>query len=149
MIQLEKAKIEQIDELVRMSKEAFDSDIEIGAKSAGGPPEYDNTNWHIQMMREGHLLAAIESDQLVGGAIVFITKENELYIGRIFIDPKYHRNGYGIELMKKIEESYHHYGSYNLDTPTWNVRTNTFYQKLGYTQVSRDKDFVVYKKSAN
>ena len=37
-------------------------------------------NWHIQMMKEGHLLAAIESDQLVGGAIVFITKENELYL---------------------------------------------------------------------
>ena len=51
--------------------------------------------------------------------------------------------------MKKIEELYKEYGCFNLDTPTWNTRTNAFYQKIGYTEISRDKDFVVYKKSAN
>ncbi|MBP7320311.1 MAG: hypothetical protein KA953_04555 [Lachnospiraceae bacterium] len=51
--------------------------------------------------------------------------------------------------MKKIEELYKEYGFFNLDTPTWNARTNAFYQKIGYTEISRDKDFVVYKKSAN
>ncbi|WP_196809783.1 dTDP-4-dehydrorhamnose 3,5-epimerase family protein [Butyrivibrio sp. MB2005] len=33
-----------------------------------------------------------------------------------------------------------------LDTPIWNVRTNAFYTKLGYVEVSRDNEFIYYIK---
>ena len=33
-----------------------------------------------------------------------------------------------------------------LDTPVWNVRTNRFYQKCGYTETGRDDESVYYEK---
>lgn len=33
-----------------------------------------------------------------------------------------------------------------LDTPLWNVRTNRFYQKLGYKEHKRDDEFAYYVK---
>lgn len=36
-----------------------------------------------------------------------------------------------------------------LDIPVWNIRTNAFYQKLGYTQYKKDDEFVYYMKKMN
>ena len=37
-----KSVMEHISTLVKISKSAFESDIEVGASSIGGPPEYDS-----------------------------------------------------------------------------------------------------------
>ena len=69
-----------------------------------------------------------------------------LYIGRIFVDPIHHRKGYGISLMELVESYYPSVKKIVLDTPLWNVRTNDFYKKLGYSEVKRDKEFAYYQK---
>ena len=138
----------ELAELVRISKEAFDSDINVGASSAGGPPEYDNIQWHRQMLSQGHLFSAYDGERLVGGALIF--KDDSapdcLYIGRIFIKPELHRTGLGTCLMSCIEALYPDMNSFCLDTPLWNTRTNAFYIKLGYKETKRDKWFAYYKK---
>ena len=79
--------------------------------------------------------------------ILFLDKDGEtLYIGRIFIDPVPHRKGYGLSLMKLVETRYSGIKKIKLDTPLWNVRTNAFYRKLGYCEVSRDEAFAYYQK---
>ena len=35
----------------------------------------------------------------------------------------------------------------NLDTPIWNVRTNSFYKKLGYIERKQEDGFSFYQKS--
>lgn len=35
---------------------------------------------------------------------------------------------------------------FTLDTPLWNIRTNNFYQKLGYEIEKKDKEFAYYIK---
>ena len=139
---------EQIPLIVKMSKESFDSDIEIGATEAGGPPEYDSIEWHEKMAEEGHLFAAFKNDIIIGCAILFQDTGNldKMCIGRIFIDPKLFRKGYGIELMKCIEEMNPTVKIFYLDTPIWNQRTNNFYKKIGYTEVKRDDEFIYYQK---
>ncbi len=130
-----------------ISKAAFDSDINVGASEAGGPPDYDSIPWHIQMKNEGHLLQAVVDREIVGGAILFVDKDGEtLYIGRILIDQVHYRKGYGLSLMKMVETFYPGIKIIKLDTPLWNVRTNAFYTKLGYCEVKRDKGFVYYQK---
>lgn len=147
-MQLIKAEKEHISELVRISKEAFDSDITVGGTTIGGPPEYDSTNWHIAMMREGHLFTALEHDKIVGGAILFRDKANRslMYIGRIFVDPSEFKKGYGIAIMEQIETLNSDISVWKLDTPIWNIRTNRFYKKLGYVETGRDDEFVYYEK---
>ena len=146
-MRLENAELKHIERIVAISKAAFDSDIDVGACESGGPPDYDSIPWHIQMKNEGHLLQAVIDEEIVGGAILFLDKDGEtLYIGRIFIDPVHYRKGYGLSLMKMVEDYYSGIKKIKLDTPLWNVRTNAFYTKLGYCEVKRDKEFAYYQK---
>ena len=147
LLKLENAELKHIERIVAVSKAAFDSDIHVGVLDADGPPDYDSIAWHIQMLNEGHLLQAVIDGEIVGGAILFLDKDGEtLYIGRIFLDPNYHRKGYGLSLMNMVEAFYPGIKKIKLDTPLWNVRTNAFYTKLGYREEKRDEGFAYYQK---
>ena len=77
---------------------------------------------------------------------VLFKEGTNLYIGRIFIAPEHFRKGLGIELMEMIENFYSDVTTFTLDTPLWNIRTNNFYQKLGYEVEKKDKEFAYYVK---
>ena len=131
-----------------ISKLAFDSDVEVGAPSAGGPPGYMSLKYHMKMARSGHLFKLTENGLVIGGAVLF-RNEDTLNIGRIFIDPQHFRKGYGIFMMREIENLFPDVKLFTLDTPVWNNRTNAFYTKLGYSEVKRDSDMVYYSKNAD
>ena len=147
-MELISTKEEHIGALVRISKAAFDSDVQVGATDTGGPPEYDNPEWHREMAEQGHLFTAIENGKISGGAILFLGGENHtcLFVGRIFIDPAEFRKGYGTAIMAAIEQLYPNVAVIDLDTPIWNIRTNRFYRKLGYCETRRDDESVYYRK---
>ena len=146
-MKLVKAERTQLERIVAISKRAFETDVAVGGTVGDYPPEYDSVIWHEQMLNEGHLLQAVIDGVIVGGAILFLDRDGEtLYIGRIFIDPVHHQNGYGISLMKLVETYYSGIRKIKLDTPLWNVRTNAFYTKLGYCEVKQDEGFAYYQK---
>ena len=132
--------------LVGISKHAFESDVEVGASELCGPPVYKSLPFYTKMARMNCLYKLVEDNGFtVGGAVLFV-KDNEMNVGRIFVSPEHFRKGYGIFMMQQIEEMFPDVQIFTLDTPVWNVRTNAFYQKLGYTEVRRDSDFVYYEK---
>lgn len=128
-----------------ISKQSFDSDVEVGGPSTGGPPGYMSLKYHMKMARTDHLYKLTENGLIVGGAILFLAGDT-LNIGRIFVSPEHFRKGYGIYMMREIEAMFPEAKAFTLDTPLWNTRTNTFYTKLGYTEVKRDQEFVYYAK---
>lgn len=141
------AEFNQIENIVGMSVQAFETDIEVGGKEGDVPPEYDSVSWHRQMAEEGHLFQAMIGEKIVGAAILFEDEKNQsLYIGRIFIDKLYHKKGLGMQLMEAIEKQFSYIREINLDTPCWNVRTNAFYQKLGYELIGTEDGFALYQK---
>lgn len=145
---LVRAEREQIEKTVEMSKRAFLSDIFVGGSGAGGPPEYDSVKWHEQMRKDGHLFQAVEEGMLIGAAILFWHETAKvLYVGRIFVDDAYHKKGYGMSLMNCVEHIYPQAKEICLETPIWNVRTNSFYKKLGYVEQKRDHELIYYKKT--
>ena len=101
--------------------------------------------YHIKMARSNHLYKLVDNGLIVGGAILF-PDGDAVNIGRIFISPEHFHKGYGIYMMQEIEAMFPEVKEITLDTPAWNIRTNAFYQKLGYTEVKRDRDFVWYVK---
>ena len=132
--------------LTGISRQAFNSDVEVGAASSGGPPGYQSVPFHLKMARMNHLFKLVDgSGVILGGAILF-RQGDTLNIGRIFIDPRHFRKGYGILMMQEIEAMFPDVKAFTLDTPVWNTRTNTFYTGLGYSEVERDTDFVYYAK---
>ena len=129
-----------------ISRLAFDSDTEVGAPSAGGPPGYMSLKYHIKMAKSGHLFKLTQNGLILGGAVLFRNGDT-LNIGRIFIDPQHFRKGYGTCMMREIEALFPDARLFTLDTPAWNTRTNAFYTGLGYSEVRRDADFVYYSKT--
>ena len=142
------AEESQIKTIVDMSVRAFETDVNVGGTKGDCPPEYDSVEWHEQMAREGHLYQAMIGKDIVGAAVIFPDETNNtVYIGRIFIDSIYHRKGYGSRFMACIEQNYPYAAEFHLDTPGWNVRTNAFYEKLGYQIIKEEDGFVFYRKT--
>lgn len=128
-----------------ISKRAFDSDVEVGAPCKGGPPGYMSIPFHTKMAKSDHLYKLLVDGLIIGAAILF-TDGDRLHIGRILISPEHHRKGYGTYMMHEIEGMFPDAREIDLDTPVWNSRTNSFYQKQGYTEYKRDSELVYYKK---
>ena len=147
-MQLITALPEHIPELTRISKIAFESDIYVGSPESGGPPGYDSPDFHTEMLAGDHLYAAFHNDSMVGGAILFVDASSpwHMYIGRIFVDPMHFRKGLGIMLMHAIENLSDTVTTFALDTPEWNIRTNNFYGKLGYSETGRESGMIRYQK---
>lgn len=131
--------------LTSISKRAFESDITVGSPQAGGPPGYQSREFHQKMAAQKHLYTFYQDRLIVGGAILFKDGAH-LHIGRIFIDPEHFRKGLGIQLMELIEDLFPDVTTFSLDTPLWNIRTNNFYQKLGYEMERTDQEFAYYGK---
>lgn len=148
MMQLTKASTSDVVVINSISKRAFDSDIIVGASSKGGPPGYMSVSFHIKMAKENHLYKLLVDGLIVGGAILFVDGL-QLNIGRIFVDPEYFKKGYGIFIMQEIERIFSDAKELYLDTPVWNIRTNAFYQKLGYIVYKKEDEFIYYSKKIN
>ena len=128
-----------------ISRRAFQSDVEVGGDEKAGPPGYMSVPYYTKMARSNHLFKLVDNGLIIGGAVLFLDNE-KLNIGRIFIGPENYRKGYGVFLMQEIEALYPSVKEFTLDTPIWNIRTNSFYTKIGYTEIRRDNDFVYYSK---
>ena len=132
--------------LTGISKQAFDSDVEAGVASSGGPPGYQSVSFHVRMARMNHLFKLVDGNGVILGGAILFRRGDTLNIGRIFIDPQHFRKGYGILMMREIEAMFPDVKVFSLDTPVWNIRTNAFYTRLGYSEVKRDYDLVYYSK---
>lgn len=139
---------EQIKRLTEISKAAFDSDASVGAPGAGGPPGYDSESWHTQMLRKRAIHAITVEGRLIGGLLVFRDTRfpGVMELGRIFIDPLFHRKGHGIKAIRKMELLFKDAKRWRLDTPIWNTRTRSFYEKLGYVVTRRSREFLFFQK---
>ena len=145
-LQFMKAGTADAPVLTGISRQAFNSDRGAGAASSGGPPGYQSVPFHVKMARMNCLFKlADENGVIYGGAILF-RKGDTLNIGRVFIDPRHFRKGYGLLMMREIEAMFPDVKTFTLDTPVWNTRTNAFYTRLGYSEVKRDTDMVYYSK---
>ena len=131
--------------ITAISRRAFHSDVEVGGSEKAGPPGYMSVPYYTKMARSNHLFKLVDNGLIIGGAVLFLDNE-KLNIGRIFIGPENYRKGYGVFLMQEIEALYPSVKEFTLDTPIWNIRTNSFYTKIGYTEIRRDNDFVYYSK---
>ena len=129
-----------------LSRQAFDSDVGVGAVSPAGPPGYQSVSFHVRMARMNHLYKLIDGNGVILGGAILFRQGDTLNVGRIFIDPQHFRKGYGIFMMREIETLFPDVKVFTLDTPAWNTRTNAFYTRLGYSEVKRDKELIYYSK---
>jgi len=163
MIRLEKARRRDAKVLAKVSEEAFHEDVNYGAPGPGRPPGYASEEFQVRMMRFGDYYKITQGEQIVGGLLVHPQKPRHYELGRIFIAPGHQNQGIGSRVIEMMEQAYPLAKRWTLDTPKWNLRTQHFYEKMGYRQcagqISDDEarlcgatgttDLVLYEKAAS
>ena len=134
-ISLERAKREDAKQLAAISKRAFDSDSEVGAPGPGGPPGYNSLSSQLRFMKFLDYYKILLDETIVGGIFVSSKRQQHRILERIFVDPPYHNQGIGSQAMTFLWNLYPDVQLWTLGTPEWNMRTQRFYEKLGFIQV--------------
>ena len=132
--------------LTRLSKRAFDNDVKYGAPSPGGPYGYDARDWQARYISLRYYWRILRGQTLIGGAVVALQSPTHAEIHRIFIMPEIHNLGYGTAAMHALEAQFSNVRVWSLVTPTWNARTQHFYERLGYRHVVTMGDQKRYEK---
>jgi len=139
-VALRPARPDEAAALAGISKQAFDGDLAVGAPGPGGPPGYASPEWQAEMMTAGRYHAITVDGALAGGAIVFGMGGGRFDLGRLFLDPQWHRQGIGRHAMALLFAAYPQAERWTLDTPTWNRRTRAFYEGLGFVAVGEHRE---------
>jgi len=150
-VTLRRARLEEAAALAAISTRAFDGDAAAGPPGPGGPPGYASPGWQQQMMAVGRYHAILVDGALAGGAIVFGMGPGHYELGRLFLDPEWHGQGIGKQVMARLFADYPDAYRWTLDTPVWNRRTRHFYESLGFAAVGESRhlggpDLVLYER---
>ncbi len=135
MIVIEPAAEGDAEALAEISRRAFEHDVNYGAPGPCGPPGYDSAGWQQEMIRNGRFFKVLEQDRLVGGFVLFRLEDGSVEFGRAFLEPECQNRGIGAELLRFAEGVFAETKRLVLDTPSWNLRTQHFYEKGGYVKV--------------
>ena len=77
--------------------------------------------------------------QLIGGVILWINKDQNNFLGNIFIDPDYENHGLGTKVWSTIEKMHPDTKIWSTETPIFSYRYHNFYvNKCGFHVVKID-----------
>lgn len=130
----ERATPVDADILTAIQVRAFHEDARIYPDvEIGGPPGYDSVETMRARINEEEYFKILLDGQIVGGIMVFTKAEGHLHLDVIYLDPEYHNRGIGTQAMHFIEQTYPA-TKWTLDTPTYAIRNQHFYEKFGYVR---------------
>lgn len=125
------SKYEEADQLLKLQKEAFHSDL-IKYKDFHLSPAAESwENFVIRMLTSSHFSIYV-NDRIAGGICVVKRAKNHNYLYRIFLGSEYQNYGLGSKILPQLEHRYPEVKKWSLDTPKDNQRNRHFYEKLGY-----------------
>jgi ribosomal protein S18 acetylase RimI-like enzyme len=144
---IQKADLEDIEEILTIQKKAFISQAEI----------YDDFMIHplVETIEEAledfklkQVLKAVIDDHIVGAVRVML-KDSTCHIGKLFVDPEFQGRGIGTNLLYKAEEMFGNYNRLELFTGYMSQDNIRLYESLGYKKFKTTKhngkaDYFVY-----
>lgn len=99
-----------------------------------GPPGYDSVEQMRRNIAQHPCYKMLVEGRPVGVMVLFVDGAEHTHLDVIAIDPAYHNQGIGTLAMQFLEQV-HPAARYTLDTPSWALRNQHFYAKLGYVKV--------------
>ena len=133
----ERATGTDLDALCLAATAAFEYDIHYGAPGVGGPPGYNTTSWHRELMaRAAAYYKVVEDGRILGGFTVFGMGSGLYILGTIYLVPEAQNRGIGTRAMRFALSRYPQARRWRLDTPAWSQRNHHFCEKLGFRKVA-------------
>ena len=137
MIEIRKATLGDAARLTKIQTRTFQDDNKWKAPgcSMEGPPGYDSVDWNAEQIAKTPYYKILSGDLIVGGIIVYDMSEGHYELGRIFIDPYAQNRGIGQEAVRLMFDAFPEAGMWTLGTPSWAIRNQHFYEKMGFVRV--------------
>ena len=141
-IELEKLKEGDIHELTAIMKRSFDKDSMEFQGHPSGPPGYDTGEFLRKYGTENDQSTAFKvlgDGKIIGAVILWITPEQNNFLGCLFVDSVLQDKGIGIRVWRMIEELYPGTKVWNTETPSFTKRNHHFYiNKCGFHVIKID-----------
>jgi GNAT superfamily N-acetyltransferase len=135
----ERAEAKDAEALTRAAVLSFDDDSRrYGGLERGGPPGYDDVEWHRRAMGEGIYYKIVLGQAIVGGIILFELGRHHMNLGCFFLVPEQQSRGIGTRAVAFVEAAHSSVLKWSLDTPAWSPRNHHFYEKLGYVRTGEE-----------
>ena len=152
LVRLEKATEEDIPELTKIMKKAFDDEaIRFkGDSKGGGPSGYDDGSFLMKWGFTGDgqnppgslyriFVDTEKGEKLIGAFIVFIGEKmgppGNNVLGTIFVDPEWQNQQIGSLAMRYIFATFPA-KRWKLGTPEWATRNQHFYEKNSFYKLT-------------
>ena len=137
MVRIERATTEDAERLTEIQTRTFEDDNK--RKPPGccmeGPPGYNSVDWNAEWMEKTPYYKILFKDQTVGGLIVFDMGEGHYELGRIWVDPDFQNQGIGQQAVQLIFRAFPEAAKWTVGTPSWAIRNQHFYEKMGFVKV--------------
>ena len=147
----EKFQPEDVELFTLIMKSAFDGDAQRHLnEESGGPEGYDNGDFLRQwaLHKDSQAYKISKDDKPVGVIIVWINKNNENFLGNLFIDPAFQDKGLGLLAWRFIENEYPETLIWRTETPGYSKRNHHFYvNKCGFSIVRIENPGDKYEES--
>jgi ribosomal protein S18 acetylase RimI-like enzyme len=84
-------------------------------------------------------LGAFVGDKLIGHVMVVFEEPDNIYVGRLYVDPAFQSKGVGRALMGAAEAGFEGATTATLEVFETSKGAIEFYKKMGYQQVGRNR----------
>ncbi len=137
MIEIKRATLKDAAWLTEIQTRTFDDDNKLKPPgcSLEGPPGCDSLNWNAEWIAKTPDYKILFDDQIVGGIIVFELEEKRYELGRIWVDPDFQNRGIGQQAVRQMFEASPEAKKWILGTPSWAIRNQHFYEKMGFVKI--------------
>jgi GNAT superfamily N-acetyltransferase len=149
MCRIEKANLEDLDEILRLQYLAYQSEAAL-FENIDIPPLTQTIDEVTEEYEKGLILKMIDDDGAIIGSVRAKEADGTVYIGKLMVHPDHRRKGYGRRLLTEIEQSFAG-KRYELFTSTRSKDNIRLYQDNGYREfdqriVKDDLIFVYMEK---
>lgn len=137
MVKIAKATVETADILTEIQTRTFDDDNKLKPPgcSMEGPPGFDSVKWNTGWIEKTPYYKILFNGQIVGGIIIFELGEKRYELGRMWVDPDFQNQGIGQQAVRQMFEAFPKAEKWILGTPSWAIRNQHFYEKLGFVKI--------------
>lgn len=146
MVKLERAKLEDAEQITKVKIAAYNKEINKYLGRDGGPSGYDKVESEKYIINNFIAYKIVLDAEIIGGLFLIPEGMETMLFEDFVIHPIFQGKGYGYKIMCMIEELYSKIKEWRLSTPVFSVGNQHLYEKFGYREVSRDEDEVYYRK---
>ena len=150
MLHLEKVKIEDADNIIKVRRLAYtDEDIRFG-ESKGKYLKYIGDVNFVSWCMSKYPLYKIMLDETIIGTFWLDHETDDRHdhfeLQDFCIIPKYQNKGYGVKVIELMEKLHENIKIWSLSTAIFSTRNRHLYEKMGYKQIGQTENDVLYEK---